>query len=78
MFEVFSLLTAGVVIGRLWAWRKANRGAFECPRCAVEDRTRNLLTEINGLKQHGQEAMQRLANDGRPAAAPRHAAPKKK
>ncbi len=61
MLEAIVLLTAGVGVGRLWAWLKAATQVVDCPRCAIEDRKQETLMEISALKRMGQEQMRQAA-----------------
>ena len=65
MLEVICLLTAGVLIGRLWAWLKAEAQITDCPRCAVEDRKQQTLMEISAMRRMGEEQMRQAATGER-------------
>jgi hypothetical protein len=65
VLEAIVLLTAGVGVGRLWAWLKAATQVVDCPRCAVEDRKQETLMEISALKRMGQEQMRQAATGER-------------
>ena len=61
MLEAICLLAAGVLIGRLWAWLKAETQVTDCPRCAVEDRKQQTLMEISAMRRMGEERMREAA-----------------
>jgi hypothetical protein len=61
MLEAIVLLAAGVLIGRLWAWLKAETELTDCPRCAVEDRKQQTLMEISAMRRMGEEQMRQAA-----------------
>jgi hypothetical protein len=65
MLEAICLLTAGVCIGRLWAWLKAQTHITECPRCAVEDEKQRTIVEISAMRRMGQEQMRQAAGERR-------------
>lgn len=65
MLEAIFLFTAGVFVGRLWAWLKAATQVVDCPRCAVEDRKQQTLVEISALQRMGQEQMRQAATGAR-------------
>lgn len=75
MLEAIFLLTAGVGVGRLWAWLKAATQVVDCPRCEVEDRKQEALMEISALKRMGEEQMRETATQYRRSEAPRHSEP---
>lgn len=61
MLEVVCLLTAGVLVGRLWAWLKAQTQITECPRCAVEDAKQRTIVEVSAMRRMGEEQMREAA-----------------
>ena len=61
MLEVIVLLTAGVCIGRLWAWLKAATQVAECPRCAIEDEGRRTAFHISAQARMAEEQMHEAA-----------------
>jgi hypothetical protein len=65
MIEIIVLLTVGCLIGWLCGRNNDNKRVYQCPRCAVEDRTQDLLWEINSLKRQGQEQMYQAVREGR-------------
>jgi hypothetical protein len=65
MVEAIVLLTAGVLIGRLWAWLKAETQVVECPRCAVEDEKQRTIVEISTMRRMGEAQMRQAATGGR-------------
>ncbi len=62
MLEAIVLLTAGVCIGRLWAWLKAETQGFECPRCAIEDEGRRTAFSISAQARMAEEQMRQAAS----------------
>lgn len=72
MFEAICLLTAGVLIGRLWAWLKTETQVTDCPRCAVEDREQQTLMEISAMRRMGEDRMREAAGERRRPDAPGH------
>lgn len=68
MLEAICLLTAGVLVGRLWAWLKAETQVTDCPRCAVEDRRQQTLMEISAMRRMGEERMREAAQQQWPEA----------
>lgn len=73
MLEAIVLLTAGVLIGRLWAWLKTETQVTDCPRCAVEDRKQQTLMEISAMRRMGEERMRQAAGERQqPPEAARH------
>lgn len=74
MLEAICLLTAGVLIGRLWAWLRAETQVTDCPRCAVEDCKQQTLMEISAMRRMGEERMREAAGERRqrPEAARRY------
>jgi len=65
MLEAICLLTAGVFIGRLWAWLKTVTQNSKYSRYTIQDRTWDALDEISELRRQGQEAMYRVVNERR-------------
>lgn len=67
MLEAIMLLTAGVVIGRLWAWLKTATQVAECPRCAIEDEGRRTSFAISAQARAAEEQLRETATQyGRP------------
>ncbi len=71
MLEVVCLLTAGVVIGRLWAWLKAETQVTECPRCAMEDEGRRTSFAISAQARMAEEQMRETATQYQRPEGPR-------
>lgn len=65
MLEAICLLTAGVFVGRLWAWLSALTQDSKRSRYGIHERTWDALDEINDLRRQGQEAMYRVVQERR-------------
>lgn len=73
MLEAIVLLTAGVLIGWLWAWLKAATQVAECPRCAIEDEGRRTSFAISAQARMAEQQMRETAGQyGRPEAPRRY------
>ena len=63
MLEAICLLTAGVCIGRLWAWLKTATQVPDCPRCAIEDEGRRTSFAISAQARMAEEQMRQAAGE---------------
>lgn len=66
------LLTAGVFIGRLWG-KIADSQISDCPRCAIQNDERQMLTAMSAEVRQAEAHMHQTAEfERRQAETPRH------
>ena len=63
MLEAICLLAVGVFVGRVWAWLKTVADDSNRDEYTIQGRAWDARDEINELRQQGEDAMRRAAND---------------